>query len=614
MRAKKGVKKVVKKATAMDTTIIEHLACLEINNLILQPPFHLVSNIQWNDKGLSFDGEIDVYSHQKLEKANFISKVPVQVKGTTTHKKIHKIDKIKHSVTKKDLEVYYKNGNGVLYFVVTINPKTYEKQAYYHILAPLVLKSLLSTLNASGKKSITLTFKKLEKGYLESICKTVIDVVKKQPQRYIETSEKMEFTHYKLNFVDVKKDSDLFEEPAYVYGILENIEIPVQIAQLEEIRKENNEVIRLNDEEINISYRISETGEKRRVVIEDTLTFEFDKTTKSGKVHLGKVRTLGSYLKCLRLMNYQLEHDKLPFQSIQLSGKLNEQEHFQGIEDDIKLYKELIDVCGQIGINENYVFNDEEDLPSLFNGIIDIFKSKQYDLLNIHNQEKLEDTRLYNFELSKYVKVKIMYVGNKFINFYSKEALTKIGGLISKTDIAKSHKKDNWAPDDWKEHYQKISIYFNQNIEEMAGDANFDFEIVKSSFTDKYHDIQVDLTINVSLGYITYYDKSLDKKYLEFALDLNQRYSAKFPKNDIAKVNIYLIKLKQHHELSKEEQADVLDIQERAEIDKDQRLRFACEVLLQSKMKAQRIFNSLDNEEKETMMEFPIYHFYENLE
>ncbi|MEB9458508.1 DUF4365 domain-containing protein [Bacillus anthracis] len=608
-----------KKDIVMDKTIIEHLACLEINNLILQAPFHLVSNITLSDKGISFDGDIDVYSHQELKKSNFISKVPVQVKGTTTHKKIHKTDKIKHPVYKEDLEVYYKTDKGVLYFVVTINPITYKKQAYYRILAPLDLKSLLSELDASGNTSITITFKKLENGYLEALCKTFINIVKKQPQRYMEASKEMEFTHYNLDFVDLKKDSfDLFEEPAYVYGVLENIEIPLEIAQVEEIRKVNNEVVRLNDEEINISYQISETGEKRRVVIEDTLTFELDKTTGAGKVNLGKVKTLGSYVKCLRLMNYQLEHDKLPFHSIQLSAKLDKKERFQGIEDDIKLYKELIDVCGQIGINENYIFNNEEDLQSLFNNIIDIFKDNQYDLLNIHNQGKLEETTLVHLELSKYVKVKLIYANDKLINFYSKEALTTIGGLIPKTHIAKSHGQDNGIPvslpNNWEEYYLKGSIYATQKIEEMVEDTNFDFDILKLSFTDEYHDIRANLTITVSLNYITYYDKFFDKKYLEFALDLNQRYLAKFPKDDIAKVNIYLIKLKQQHELSEEEQADVLDIQERAESDKNKKLRFACEVLLQSKVKAKRIFNSLEEEEKETMMEFPIYHFYENLE
>lgn len=76
----------------------------------------------------------------------------------------------------------------------------------------------------------------------------------------------------------------------------------------------------------------------------------------------------------------------------------------------------------------------------------------------------------------------------------------------------------------------------------MAKDANFDFEIVKLSFSDKHHDIKAHLTINTSLNYINYYNKFHDEKYLDLALDLNQRHLSKFLTEDIPKVNIYLIK------------------------------------------------------------------------
>ncbi|NEW00676.1 hypothetical protein GYH73_002325 [Bacillus megaterium] len=148
----------------------------------------------------------------------------------------------------------------------------------------------------------------------------------------------------------------------------------------------------------------------------------------------------------------------------------------------------------------------------------------------------------------------------------------------------------------------------------MVKDTNFDFEIVKLSFADEYHDIQADSTITSSLEYIDFYDKSYDESYLEFALDLNQRYLAKYPKDEIAKVNVYLIKLKQGHKLSEDEQSDLYNIQVRAEMNNEQTICFACEVLLKNKTKAKRIFATLPGEEKEEIMEFPIYRFYQNLE
>lgn len=77
-------------------------------------PFHLQSNVQWNDKGLSFDGDINIYTN-KIKKTDFIGTVPIQIKGTTKFKKIKKQQKIAHSISKEDLDVYYKNDNGVLF-------------------------------------------------------------------------------------------------------------------------------------------------------------------------------------------------------------------------------------------------------------------------------------------------------------------------------------------------------------------------------------------------------------------------------------------------------------------------------------------------------------------
>jgi len=323
-------------------------------------------------------------------------------------------------------------------------------------------------------------------------------------------------------------------------------------------------------------------------------------------------------MKCLQLINYYIQRNKFPFQSLQLSGgTLNLKGHREEIEEEIESYKELIDICTQIGVSEDYIFDDKEDLPSLFNAIINIFKNKQYSLLNIF-KEKLEKTEIINIELSKYVKLALVYADGCFLNLYSEEALKIMDRPSSITDVASNHSQDNIEPvilpDNQGSYDHKVSMFASQKIEGMVKNTNFDFDIVKLSFADEHHDIQADLTITSSLEYIDFYDKTLDENYLELALDLNQRYLAKYSKDEIAKVNIYLIKLKQGHELSEDEQNDLYNIQARAEMNNEQTICFACEVLLKNKTKAKRIFATLPGEEKEEIMEFPIYRFYQNLE
>lgn len=497
---------------------------------------------------------------------------------------------------------------------------TVEQLAYYRILAPLKVRSLLSHLNSSEKKSISFDFKKMKNGDLDPLCHTFIEEVDKQQTGSTETSENKESTPYKVDFVNMQKKAfNLYEGIIHVYGIPDDgIKLPVEEVKIDELKIGKNEVVYMNNESTLVTYQITETEKGFKVVIEDTLTLDFDRRKKSGLFHLERVKSLGSYMKCLRLINYYIQRNKFPFQSLQLSGgTLNLKGHLQQIEEEIESYKELIDICTQIGISENYIFDDKEDFPSLFNAIINIFKNKQYSLLNIH-QEKLEKMEIINIELSKYVKLALVYADGCFLNLYSEEALKITGRYSSITDVASNHGQDTVESvmlSDNRENYdQKVSIFASQKIEEMVKDTNFDFDIVKLSFADEHHDIQADLTITSSLEYIDFYDKTLDENYLELALNLNQRYLAKYSEDEIAKVNIYLIKLKQGHELSEDEQNDLYNIQARAEMNNEQTICFACEVLLKNKTKAKRIFATLPGEEKEEIMEFPIYRFYQNLE
>ncbi|MEM5003082.1 DUF4365 domain-containing protein [Priestia megaterium] len=493
---------------------------------------------------------------------------------------------------------------------------TVEQLVYYRILAPLKVRSLLSHLNSSEKKSITFDFKKMKNEDLDPLRHTFIEEVDKQQTRSTETSENKESTHYKVDLVNMQKEAfNLFEEMIHVYGIPDDgIRLPVKEAKSDEL----NEVVYMNSESTLVTYQIIETEKGFKVVIEDTLTLNFDRRKKSGLFHLQKVKSLGSYMKCLRLINYYIQRNKFPFQSLQLSGgTLNLKGHLQQIEEEIESYKELIDICTQIGISENYIFDDKEDFPSLFNAIIHIFKNKQYNLLNIR-QEKLEKTEIINIGLSNYVKLSLVYADGCLLNLYSEEALKIMDRPSSITGVASNHSLDNIEPvilpDNQGTYDHKVSMFASQKIEEMVKDTNFNFDIVKLSFADEHHDIQADLTITSSLEYIDFYDKSYDERYLEFALDLNRRYLAKYPQDDIAKINIYLIKLKQSHELSEDEQNDLYNIQARAEMNNEQTICFACEVLLKNKTKAKRIFATLPDEEKEEIMEFPIYRFYQSLE
>ncbi|OMI26580.1 hypothetical protein BTA31_13240 [Bacillus haynesii] len=589
----------------MDNIIIEHLACLEINNCILQEPFHMISNVQWNDKGLSFDGNITLYQSNQIKKENFVGIVPIQIKGTTRYKKTSKQNKFRHPIDKKDLEVYYKNGAGVIYFVVTVNPENYVRQAYFKLLAPLDLKQLLEQLDSSGNDSVTVSFKKLKYRQLEPLCKMFLNIVDKQPKYYIDVSSNKNYKEYKINYTYLQTDENfnLFEEHGYVYGVTtENIDIPVGTAIMQHVHTEKRDIVELENEKLEIQYFVMVTKSEIILEIEKSLRFEFNKNTQKGKLNLGEARSLNSFLKCLKLIRYLCRFNRLPLAS-GYAVKFNEPERFANIDEEIEQYKEVMEVAKDLGISLDYVFDETEDLSLLFRSIIDIFKNKKYHLLNIEDKRKL-----INVKLSDSITVAVIYqeYQNKFINFFSNEALNYIAGFAPKGE--KTVEFDN---ETWKENYWRLSIYGAQSIEDLASKINFNFDILKKSFNSEYHDIESPQTINMILDFITYYDENQDTRYLELASDLIQRYLEVFPKNEIALINLYQIKIRQKGKLNDDEKHEILDILEKSYGEDD--LSFACEILLEDRLKAKRLFDSMSSDLQKNLKKFPIYNLYKKM-
>ena len=125
-----------------------------------------------------------------------------------------------------------------------------EQLAYYRILAPLEVRSLLSRLDLSGKKSISLDLKQFKNRDLEPFCNTFIEGLDKQAKHFTEASEKEEASNYKVDFVEMQKKAfNLFEETVHIYGIPDDgIRLPVEEAKSDELKIRKNEVVYMNSE------------------------------------------------------------------------------------------------------------------------------------------------------------------------------------------------------------------------------------------------------------------------------------------------------------------------------------------------------------------------------
>lgn len=138
----------------MDRKQIEELAAIAVKESILLTD-SLSQFITENDKTPSWDGYVLLYNDSNKKKSNILGRVDVQVKGELSSN--FQKNKISHSADVADL-INYKNGGGVIYFVVNINKKDYSKtKIYYEALTPVKLDLILN--NTSAKKYKTFYLK-----------------------------------------------------------------------------------------------------------------------------------------------------------------------------------------------------------------------------------------------------------------------------------------------------------------------------------------------------------------------------------------------------------------------------------------------------------------------
>ncbi|WP_084184933.1 DUF4365 domain-containing protein [Salinicoccus luteus] len=594
----------------MDNIIIEHLACTEVNEQILKPPFHLISNVQWNDKGLAFDGDITLYSKQ-IKKEEFIGIVPLQIKGTKTFKKKIKKNKIKHNIKKEDLEVYYANGNGVLYIVVTINPNTFKRQAYYRILAPLDLKVLLDNLRLREESSTSILFKKVKNGGLEYICKKFLRIVEKQPKAYIETNLKKEFDEYKIDYGLLQREDNFnfFDEVAYLYGINNGQETPLTVVELKEIASSTEVEVELGEEILNIQYKIINKNQELIFLVENSLYITLDKESLQGKFSLKKIGNLEQFIKALKVLKYIRDYNELPFSKSIQGVNIKSKKDLLNIEENITAFEEIAEVFASIGVNKDYTFNKEENIENLFNAAIKIFKHNQHNMLTNNENMNTKDYSVKAITLSKDLKVIVFYdaKNNKYINFFSEETLNNLNGLLPKDN------KKQINDIDIEEEYWRVSIYSNEKLDQLKKFNNFNFDIVKKSYEDKYHDVNSPYTMHIAMDFLWNFDVNNNQDYIEVSNDLVTRFLKDNPEDSYAKINKFQINLRRNGELNEDEILTILEILEIAENNNDNSMRFACEVLLQSKIKAKAVFDSLSSEVQEELKLFPICNLYQKL-
>lgn len=164
---------------------VEKLAVTKIVQMVSMCP-HLEPFLDDNDKTLLTDGHIDVHLAKSHSKKNFHGRVVVQVKGRTLTGSPKR--PLTYSITKTDLAGYLKT-DGVLFFVVFINPRTGNTTPKYVLLNPFKIKQLITAMGS--KQQIAVRIKPLpeDPSKIEDIVHLALQSRAEKPDMGIDASQ-----------------------------------------------------------------------------------------------------------------------------------------------------------------------------------------------------------------------------------------------------------------------------------------------------------------------------------------------------------------------------------------------------------------------------------------
>lgn len=585
---------------------LERIAVDSINIEANKPTSPLSANIPVGDKGISFDGDIEVYKDDTESVESLIGKVPVQVKGTQVTE--FTMGARTFSLGLDHLSNYY-DSNGVILFVVEIK-KNGESKIFYKQLLPNELRLILKKYGEEKKqKQRTLELRPLSETSLEVVCKKFLRESKKQPPVLIEHNpfKENEFTTFQLTSLtfDPSKSetSNIFEHDFTVYGVKETLSVPLKQARIQSVTSEIIDELSTNGKKYEFS--IKETREQHRIIIiiEDSLELTMSHDYTKFNFNITKLNSLSVQLKVLPFILDFLTGKSIEF--TKLSMKLenivlkNTQEAINDFQRLYSTFEKLELVFKELNVPADTKMDNE---PGNLNKLIDqitsfvrMYLEKDYSTLKINNPEQA------CFTLFSIGDLKLVF----FYNPNSETLLTNAFSeqlILNDTRISVEEKTSPHSP------YVMITSHA------LAQGANVNLEFIKKSFDsfDPFlNDITSTFTNDFCLMCINAFDLSNNFELLDLAEYIYSRYSGEHLEQNVITVNQYQINIRRTGSLNNEEIEKIIKLKQLETSNLE--LQFCTSVLLESKFESKSYFNQLNPEKQDFYKKLPIYTLYEKL-
>ena len=573
----------------MTNTQIEQQGINILKQKILEFQY-MIPYITENDKTGGWDGEIHLFDKDEKNKQNsnkfFRGKIQVQVKST------EKIKNNSYSIEKTYLDMFAKDGNGTLLFVVDVT----NKKVYYKNLFQVEIEKILEQFK-DGQKSKSIKIKLVEreeKNIIDKVCenfwkhsKIQRNVTKIDSQNYKDILEK------NMEFKITKFDGD-----TYVY-IKDNItkKYNYMLNDIQEIMMTNSRKIEIlsnnNKYLLKIEYVFSDMKLKK-VIIGDTITisittsridFELENTNIKNTIKIIKF-----ILDCIKEQKIEIK-DLL---SVDLKEIPKEYEIF--LEERLEYLEKIQNKLNKYGVELKSKIKDlsEEDWEKL------------NILTNLKSYKKLEEKNIFCIEIK-----------NKFIFVL---LIKDNDGLIKDYNYFEERKENfEFIVNDG---YYKYSPYINLKKEELINALNMNTQTIEKSIKKIYTPELSEKYTLFLLEVLMAYDETKEARWLELSeMIITLIISKEKENNNIYIINKYQI-LRRKRKLTDKEKNELKAIYDS---DKNVMIKASCAILIDNSYDFKFNFEKLNEKEmkisgymrKKFLAEIPVInslnlHFDEN--
>lgn len=559
------------------------------------------SQINIGDKGVSWDGNILVFSNKKRNK-NDVRIIPVQIKGTTKHipkKKAYFVLDIEH------VKNFYRNG-GILFFCVYLNENNENHKIYYSSLLASDLWHLISK-SCNNKVKIPLDeFPEENVSEIMIIIKNYIINWPKQTYMIGQRANSKDFSmllnryeRIKIPFSVPNNVDDhltfLTRDNHYIYGHVTSHNFDKLIGKGKiSFLHEYPLPVCVNEKKYYNSYKVLRKNGKEHIFIGDILTIHApDKDSKcelSIDIH-GK-------------LEHQLKSTKF---IIDLYDSKN-----------IKIGDMLLPLVGdfdkEINKLRSRLYTIEANKQAL--EMMDVWEELDYDKMKEIDQKSLDaltKAMLFNQKVDfenqdNPLLYGPLFLGNLRINLWATKG-QKHYSVVSFNE----EKTIALFKDTDKKHENPVLVPYCVflSAEDYAYSSNLDFNKIYSTIEKgKWSEIAMEHILNALLEMIKAYDIFPKRKKELYSL-MNRVCDYIVKQNIIDEIIMFINKmqiLKRERDLKNREIKKVKAYLTQSNVAEN---RCALNLLLNNIKQAKEEFNSMKEEDKKRFANYPIYYFFD---